>query len=140
MRIDVRRGEPRAQPPDAAPNADPRGPAAVRKAKSVLCVVGTRPEVIKMAPVIRALRAAPGLAVSVLSSGQHRDLLAPLIEWFELAIDADLQVMTQDQSLAGLTARLMQGFAQRFAAARPDLVLAQGDTTTVLCAALSCFY
>jgi UDP-N-acetylglucosamine 2-epimerase (non-hydrolysing) len=96
--------------------------------------------VIKMAPVIRALRAAPGLAVSVLSSGQHRDLLAPLMEWFELSIDADLQVMTQNQSLAELTARLMQGFSQRFAAARPDLVLAQGDTTTVLCAALTCFY
>jgi len=106
----------------------------------IFAVVGTRPEVIKMAPVIRALRAAPGLAVSVLSSGQHRDLLASLIEWFELSIDADLQVMTQDQSLAELTARLMQGFAERFSAERPDLVLAQGDTTTVLCAALSCFY
>src|SRR5258706_7146450 len=139
MRIEVRRGEPRPVPPAATPDISHRV-AALRPLKSVVCIVGTRPEVIKMARVIRALRAAPGLAVSVLSSGQHRDLLAPLIEWFELAIDADLQVMTQDQSLAELTARLMQGFAQRFAAARPDLVLAQGDTTTVLCAALSCFY
>jgi UDP-N-acetylglucosamine 2-epimerase (non-hydrolysing) len=139
MRIDVRRGEPRPVPPAATPEVSHRV-AALRPPKSVVCIVGTRPEVIKMAPVIRALRAAPGLAVSVLSSGQHRDLLAPLIEWFELAIDADLQVMTQDQSLAELTARLMQGFAQRFVAARPDLVLAQGDTTTVLCAALTCFY
>src|SRR6267143_1161555 len=99
MRIDVRRGEPLTPPP--APVADDarRGHA------------------------LRATRSVPALAVSVLSSGQHRDLLAPLVNWFELSIDADLQLMTQDPSLAELTARLMQG-----------------DTTTVLCAALSCFY
>jgi len=108
--------------------------------KKILCIVGTRPEVIKMAPVIRALRATPELAVSVLSSGQHRELLVPLIDWFELHVDADLRVMTDNQSLAELTARLMRGFEQQFATSSPDLVLAQGDTTTVLCAALSCFY
>src|SRR3981189_1862414 len=140
MRIDVRRGEPRAQPPDAAPTADAGRAAAVRKAKSVLCVVGTRPEVIKMAPVIRALRNAAGLSVSVLSSGQHRDLLAPLIDWFEVGVDSDLRVMTQNQSPSELSARLIRGFEERLSALRPDLVLAQGDTTTVLCAALSCFY
>jgi UDP-N-acetylglucosamine 2-epimerase (non-hydrolysing) len=113
---------------------------AISVYKKVLCIIGTRPEVIKMAPVIRALHAAPELAVSVLSSGQHRDLLAPLIDWFELTVDADVRVMTEDQSLSELTARLMHGFEQRFAASRPDLVLAQGDTTTVMCAALSCFY
>jgi UDP-N-acetylglucosamine 2-epimerase (non-hydrolysing) len=106
----------------------------------ILCIIGTRPEVIKMAPVIRALRAAPGLEVSVLCSGQHRDLLLPLIDWFELTVDEDLRVMTDDQSLSELTARLMQAFAQRLTAPRPDLVIAQGDTTTVMCAALSCFY
>jgi UDP-N-acetylglucosamine 2-epimerase (non-hydrolysing) len=137
MRIDLRL-EPRPAPP--APEAQDAPLHAPRRPRRVVCIVGTRPEVIKMAPVIRALRAAPGLAVSVLSSGQHGDLLAPLLEWFELSIDADLQVMTQNQSLAELTARLMQGFAGRFAATRPELVLAQGDTTTVLCAALTCFY
>ncbi len=106
----------------------------------VLCIIGTRPEVIKMAPVIQAIRAAPGLAVSVLCSGQHRELLAPLIDWFELHIDSDMRVMTANQSLAGLTSRLMLAFEEQFAASRPDLVLAQGDTTTVMCAALSCFY
>jgi UDP-N-acetylglucosamine 2-epimerase (non-hydrolysing) len=108
--------------------------------KKVLCIIGTRPEVIKMAPVICALRSAPGVQVSVLSSGQHRDLLAPLLDWFEFGVDADLRVMLEDQSLAELTARLMGGFAEHFAASRPDLVLAQGDTTTVMCAALTCFY
>jgi UDP-N-acetylglucosamine 2-epimerase (non-hydrolysing) len=140
MRIDVRRGEPRAQPPEPARNADPRRTGVVHKAKSVLCVVGTRPEVIKMAPVIRALRNAAGLSVSVLSSGQHRDLLAPLVDWFEVGVDSDLRVMTQNQSLSELTARLIRGFEERLSALRPDLVLAQGDTTTVLCAALGCFY
>jgi len=93
-----------------------------------------------MAPVIRALQAVPEFDVSVLSSGQHRELLIPLIEWFELKVDADLSVMTQNQSLSELTSRLMLGFEQQFKASRPDLVIAQGDTTTVLCAAMSCFY
>jgi len=108
--------------------------------KEILCIVGTRPEVIKMAPVIRALRAVPEFAVKVLSSGQHRELLLPLIDWFELSVDADLQVMSSNQSLSELTARLMRGFDTRFTASRPDLVLVQGDTTTVMCAALSCYY
>lgn len=108
--------------------------------KKVLCIIGTRPEVIKMAPVIRALRTVPEFAVNVLSSGQHRELLVPLIDWFDLHVDADMSVMTANQSLSELTARLMGGFEQQFSNSRPDLVLAQGDTTTVLCAALSCFY
>ena len=109
-------------------------------AKEVLCIVGTRPEVIKMAPVIRALREMPEFSVKVLSSGQHRELLLPLIDWFGLTVDADLQVMSANQSLSELTARLMRGFEEHFKSSPPDLVLAQGDTTTVMCAALSCFY
>ena len=93
-----------------------------------------------MAPVIRALRPVREFSVKVLCSGQHRELLAPLIDWFELTVDDDLRVMVENQSLGQLTARLMSGFEERFAAERPDLVLAQGDTTTVMCAALSCFY
>ncbi len=108
--------------------------------KEILCIVGTRPEVIKMAPVIHALRKVDNFSVRVLSSGQHRELLIPLIDWFELTIDADLQVMSENQTLAELTARLMRGFDARFKQSRPDLVLAQGDTTTVMCAALCCFY
>ena len=106
----------------------------------VLCVVGTRPEVIKMAPVVHALRAAPELAVTVLCSGQHRELPGPLMEWFELAFDADLGAMSENQSLAQLTARLMEVFERQLTRERPDLVLVQGDTTTVMCAALCCFY
>jgi UDP-N-acetylglucosamine 2-epimerase (non-hydrolysing) len=108
--------------------------------KKVLCIIGTRPEVIKMAPVIRALRLAPELSVSVLCSGQHRDLLAPLVDWFELTIDDDMRVMAENQALGELTARLIRAFEDYFDGQRPDLVIAQGDTTTVMCAALSCFY
>lgn len=108
--------------------------------KKVLCIIGTRPEVIKMAPVVRSLRDAREIEVSVLSSGQHREMLLPLIDWFDIHVDADLSVMTANQSLSELTARIMRGLEQQFSASRPDLVLAQGDTTTVFCSALSCFY
>src|ERR1043166_5746203 len=106
----------------------------------ILCIVGTRPEVIKMAPVIRALREQQALGVSVLCSGQHRDLLAPLLDWFGIAPDADLEVMTDNQTLGMLTSRLLAALEQCLAAERPRLVIAQGDTTTVMCAALACFY
>jgi UDP-N-acetylglucosamine 2-epimerase (non-hydrolysing) len=106
----------------------------------IICIAGTRPEIIKMAPVIRALQAVQALDVHFLSSGQHRELLVPLIDWFELRVDTDLKVMTHGQSLGELTGRLMPEFERVFKEQRPALVIAQGDTTTVLCAALTCFY
>ena len=109
-------------------------------AKKIICIVGTRPEVVKMAPVIRALREESRFHLTVLCSGQHRDLLAPLLDWFEIAVDENLDVMTENQSLAALTSRLMTSFETRFTAAQPDLVIGQGDTTTVMCAALVCLY
>lgn len=93
-----------------------------------------------MAPVIRTLRTTPAISVRMLCSGQHRELLAPLIDWFELAVDSDLKVMTDNQSLTTLTERLIHGFEKSLSNSRPDLVLAQGDTTTVMCAALVSFY
>ena len=103
-------------------------------------MIGTRPELIKMAPVVHALAGAPAFRVSVLNSGQHRDMLAPLADWFGLRFDHDLAVMTESQSLASLTARLMESFDRHLEATRPALVIAQGDTTTVMCAALACYY
>jgi len=106
----------------------------------ILCIIGTRPELIKMAPVVHALGADARFHVTVLCSGQHRDLLAPLVQWFGLVFQHDLGVMVEGQSLTALTARLMLAFEQQLGRERPDIVVAQGDTTTVLCAALSCFY
>lgn len=93
-----------------------------------------------MAPVIQALRAAPEFDVEVLCSGQHRDLLTPLTAWFDIGIDHDLRLMSENQTLGGLTARLMLAFETYLDARKPDLVIAQGDTTTVLCSALASFY
>ena len=93
-----------------------------------------------MAPVLRALRAEPEIETLIVASGQHRDLVAPVLAEFGLAPDADLKVMRPRQELAALTARLLVGLDRWLAAARPDLVVAQGDTTTVLAAALAAFY
>ncbi len=106
----------------------------------IMCVVGTRPEVIKMAPVIHALRRQDWAQVSVLSTAQHRDLVAPLLAFFGISADHDLDAMTADQGLAGLTSRLLERVGALLAAERPELVLAQGDTTTVMATALACFY
>jgi UDP-N-acetylglucosamine 2-epimerase (non-hydrolysing) len=109
--------------------------------RSILCVIGTRPEAIKMAPVVRALREHPaGFLVTVVASAQHRQMLDQILANFAIRPDIDLDMMTDDQSLPELTARLLPAFDRVLAEKTPDFVLAQGDTTTVLVAALACFY
>jgi UDP-N-acetylglucosamine 2-epimerase (non-hydrolysing) len=108
---------------------------------TVVCVVGTRPEAIKMAPVILRLRElGAGLLVRILGTGQHRSLLDQALADFGLAPDRDLDLMRPGQGLAELTARILTALSSALADERPDLVLAQGDTTTVLCTALACYY
>jgi UDP-N-acetylglucosamine 2-epimerase (non-hydrolysing) len=108
--------------------------------KTVLCVVGTRPEAVKMAPVILALRAEPWARARVLATAQHRQMLDQVLDLFGIAPDVDLDLMRPDQSLPDLTARMLTALDAALGAERPDVVLAQGDTTTVLAAALACFY
>ena len=105
----------------------------------VMCVVGTRPEVIKMAPVVRALRER-GIAAPILATAQHRGLLDQMLSTFHLRPDWDLDIMKPDQELAQLTGNLIPGLHQILKENRPDAMLAQGDTTTVFCAALAAFY
>ncbi len=93
-------------------------------AKSVLCVVGTRPEAIKMAPVVQALRRRKGLSVRLLLTGQHRGLLDRALAAFGLRGDIDLDLMRPDQSLSGLTARIMDGLDPLLERAPPAMVLA----------------
>jgi UDP-N-acetylglucosamine 2-epimerase (non-hydrolysing) len=93
-----------------------------------------------MAPVIRSLRLDRELDVRVLCSGQHKELLDPLFEWFELRPDDDLDVMTSNQGLSELSSRLLRAFGEYLSRDRFDLVVAQGDTTTVLCAAMACYF
>ncbi len=107
-------------------------------------VIGTRPEAIKMAPVInelfRAARHTPALTPIVFLSGQHRQLLDEALALFGITPDYDLNVMTTNQQLAAISARMVTGFDQFFAEARPALVLVHGDTTTAYAAALAAFY
>ncbi|WP_240046511.1 non-hydrolyzing UDP-N-acetylglucosamine 2-epimerase [Paracraurococcus ruber] len=107
---------------------------------TVFCVVGTRPEAIKMAPVVRALRRRRNLTVRLLLTGQHRDLLHDALADFGLRGDLDLDLMRPDQGLSGLAARILDGIDPVLATARPAMVLAQGDTTTVMAAAIACFH
>ena len=106
----------------------------------ILCVTGTRPEAIKMAPVIRVLKDEPWARVRVLATAQHRHLLDQVLKFFDIVPDLDLDIMRADQALASLTARLLLDLDGVLQAERPDVVLAQGDTTTVLSIALACFY
>lgn len=108
--------------------------------KKVLCVMGTRPEAIKMAPVILALKQEPWANVRILATAQHRHLLDQVLEFFEIVPDLDLDIMRPNQALTTLTARLLLDMDDVLVAEKPDVVLVQGDTTTVMSVALSCFY
>jgi UDP-N-acetylglucosamine 2-epimerase (non-hydrolysing) len=110
----------------------------------VATVFGTRPEAIKMAPVVDALRRAAQqgaeLRPLVYVSGQHRDMLDQVLGLFDVEPDADLDVMRPDQKLPDLTARMLTGLHALFERDRPDLVLVHGDTTTALAGALAAYY
>lgn len=109
--------------------------------KTVLVLAGTRPEAIKMAPVVRALRAHPdAFGVRLCASGQHKEMLAQAFADFALAPDIDLGVMEPAQSLARLSARLFTAVDALLESEKPDIVLVQGDTTTAQVAALCAFY
>jgi UDP-N-acetylglucosamine 2-epimerase (non-hydrolysing) len=110
------------------------------KTKQILCVVGTRPEAIKMAPVILALKNQPWADVRVLATAQHRHMLDQVLNFFGIEPDIDLDMMRPNQTLTTLTARLLLDLDDVFLAEKPDVVLAQGDTTTVMTVALACFY
>jgi len=113
----------------------------VRARRKILCVLGTRPEVIKMAPVIRALEEqAEEMECRVVSTAQHREMLDQTLRVFGIVPHVDLDVMRPDQSLAGLTAAVLAGMEPLLRRERPDHVLVQGDTTTALAAALAAFY
>jgi len=108
--------------------------------KAILCVVGTRPEAIKMAPVILALKKESWADVRVLATAQHREMLDQILALFGIKPDIDLNIMQKNQTLPELTARLMTELDLAIGNEDPDAVLAQGDTTTVLVAALAAFY
>jgi len=105
-----------------------------------LLIFGTRPEAIKMAPVLWALKNHPDFTQLVCLTGQHREQLKPFLDLFEIKADSNLDVMTANQTLAELTGRILSGIDKELLALKPDVVLVQGDTTTTFCGALAAFY
>lgn len=110
------------------------------KKGKILCVIGTRPEAIKMAPVILALQQEPWAEVRVIATAQHRHMLDQVLTFFGIKPDLDLDMMRPNQSLTALTARLLTAMDEVLLSESPDVVLVQGDTTTVMTVALACFY
>jgi len=111
------------------------------KKKNIMLVFGTRPEAIKMAPLVHALKAEPGhFNVQVCVTGQHRQMLDQVLKIFEIVLDIDLDLMKPGQDLFDVTTSVMLAMKQIFAAQKPDVVLIHGDTTTALATAMASFY
>ncbi|HQQ03699.1 MAG TPA: UDP-N-acetylglucosamine 2-epimerase (non-hydrolyzing) [Kiritimatiellia bacterium] len=106
-----------------------------------MTILGTRPEAIKLAPVLLELGRRKRQFRSILCvTGQHRELLDPMLKFFNFRPDYDLRVMRKNQSLSGLTARLLEALDPVLAKVRPDWIMVQGDTTTVMASALAAYY
>jgi len=108
--------------------------------KRVMCVFGTRPEAVKLAPVVHAIADSKSLEPIIVLTAQHREMLDQMLAWFNIKSDYDLDLMQHGQSLADLTARVLTAMDAVLAEGKPDLVLVQGDTTTVMAASLAAFY
>ena len=107
----------------------------------MLAVCGTRPDTVKMAPVVTELKKHADEVDLVLAvTGQHREMLVQVLEAFDMRPDYDLGIMTARQTLFQITTRALEGLDKVIQEARPDLVLAQGDTTTTFVASLAAFY
>lgn len=106
----------------------------------IMTIFGTRPEAIKMAPVIKELRKHPEIETKVCVTAQHREMLDQVMDLFQLKADYDLNIMAKGQTLYDITARVLRGLQEVFEKERPDYVLVHGDTTTTFTAALAAFY
>ena len=112
----------------------------------VMTVYGTRPEAIKVAPVIQAIEAIEAIEASctiqgiTVVTGQHREMLDQVNELFGIMPDHDVNILQHRQTLAGITSRVLEGFDPILVATRPDAVIVQGDTTTSTATALAAFY
>lgn len=106
----------------------------------IMVIFGTRPEAIKMCPVINALKSQPTLQTIVCLTGQHKEMLLPVMQIFDLKADYNLAVMQNNQTLSSLTNKLLNGLDKVFSKEKPDLVLVHGDTTSAFVASLVAFY
>lgn len=114
--------------------------AALSADQNIMIVFGTRPEAVKMFPIVHALRQVPSLDVSVCVTAQHREMLDQVLAIARIVPDVDLDVMTPDQSLDALLARLVTGLGEVFDRDRPDRILVHGDTLTTMAATLAAYF
>ena len=112
----------------------------VKKSNKILCVFGTRPEAIKMAPIVESLKSSTGIETKVCVTAQHREMLDQVLELFGILPEYDLNLMKPDQSLNDITSSIVLGLQPVLSDFQPDLVLVHGDTTTTLAASLACYY
>ena len=112
----------------------------MNRPRRIACIFGTRPEAVKLCPVVLALRARPEVRTIVCVTAQHRQMLDSVIELFGIRTDYDLNVMTPSQTLPELTARILEGVTGVVSRARPEFVLVHGDTTTTFASSLASFY
>ncbi|MEH2313637.1 MAG: UDP-N-acetylglucosamine 2-epimerase (non-hydrolyzing) [Nostoc sp.] len=108
--------------------------------KRVYIILGTRPEAIKLAPVIQVFQKSSDFESQVILTGQHREMVEQVMQLFNIKADYDLEIMQVQQSLNDITCRSLQGLERLFKEKKPDLVVVQGDTTTAFAAALAAFY
>ena len=106
----------------------------------ILSVFGTRPEAIKMAPLVKKLKETEGIESVLCVTAQHREMLDQVLSLFELVPDYDLNIMKPNQTISMITTNVLLGLDEIFEKEKPDIVLVHGDTTTTFAAALSAFY
>ena len=108
--------------------------------KTVMLVFGTRPEAIKMCPLVKELKKRSGIRTLVCVTGQHRQMLDQVLHAFEVVPDFDLSIMKEKQTLFDITVNILQGIRSVLEQEKPDVVLVHGDTSTTFATALACFY
>ncbi|MDU4133685.1 MAG: UDP-N-acetylglucosamine 2-epimerase (non-hydrolyzing), partial [Clostridium perfringens] len=106
----------------------------------VLTIFGTRPEAIKMAPLVKELEKRPEIESKVCVTAQHREMLDQVLELFDIKPDFDLDIMKNRQTLTGITNRVLEGLEKVFTEEKPDMILVHGDTTTTFAGGLAAFY
>ncbi len=108
--------------------------------KKVITIFGTRPEAIKMAPLVKELEKREGIDSKVCVTAQHREMLDQVLDYFDIKPDFDLNIMKSKQTLTGITNKVLDGLEEIFIQEKPDMILVHGDTTTTFSGALAAFY
>ncbi|MUG95084.1 UDP-N-acetylglucosamine 2-epimerase (non-hydrolyzing) [Scytonema sp. UIC 10036] len=108
--------------------------------KQIHIILGTRPEAIKLAPVIQVFQSSSTVETKVILTGQHREMVAQVMQLFDLEANYDLEIMQPKQTLSDITCRSLRGLEELFQQNKPDLAIVQGDTTTAFAATLAAFY